>query len=348
MKSILRLGLLVAVLALLVTGVSAPARAQGGVCAFGADDCALLEKVAGNSASVKSFVIESLSVKFAASGLPNNTPDINFEVSGSGGLDASGIAADAMADPAAVLKGLKAALKLTASATGAAAAAQSIDLELRIVDNWLYLNAGQATGGTWIKFGLDKAMAAGGAMSGGMNPMMAQSMMSNPAVANFIVALTTMEGVATGAVTDGPTIDGVATKSFTTSISLDALVKGLTSEEFRPKLKELLAAFGQTIPDSQLAQLSMLSTMLEPTLKATTFTITQYIDPAGANMHGIMIVFDTTVDPSLAAMAGGAAGGSPIKVSFSLDFQMSKLGEPVAVEPVADAADMSSMMGGSK
>jgi hypothetical protein len=176
--------------------------------------------------------------------------------------------------------------------------------------------------------------------------------MASPETAKALEAFGNVPGLVSGTAEDGAEVDGQATRAIKLTIDLQVLLTALTGPEGRPIIKELLAAQGQTMTDAeidqQLAQAKAALAMLEPTLKATTLQIGWLVGKTDQKFHGFSLLFDTTVDPTLASMMSGGAGGStaapqPIKINFNLDVKLSKLGEPVTVEPVADAVDASTM-----
>lgn len=328
-----RIGLLIALIAL-VAFVPFTAKAQDG-CLEGlsAEDCALANAVMSGDANYNQFVMDwTFTAK--SSGLQATAGgEIDVTVTGGGAVDASTVQADP-AKPESIFNGLKFSINMTAAAALPGQPAQSGDLEVRIVDGKLYAKGTEATKGEWWTQSVEKAIqsGSGGAGMGDLTQQL-QGALSNPAALGGMAAFTGMKGLVTGSATDGPTVDGVATREITANVALDVLAKGLTSEEFRPMLKQLLAqaGLGAMIPDEQLAQLSMLVAGFEPTLKATKLSFSQYVGKEDKLFHGFALRFSLNVDANQAAMfqLPGA-----LNVDVVLDVRLSKIGTaPEIVAP---------------
>jgi methionine-rich copper-binding protein CopC len=215
-------------------------------------------------------------------------------------------------------------------------------LEFRIVDGILYFMGDMASQGKWMKLSLADAAASS------MGSMGSMTSMASPETAKMLEAFANVPGLVTASAEDGPEVDGEATRAIKLNIDLGVFITALTGPEGKPIIKEILASQGQTMTDAeidaQMAQVKAMVAMLEPTLKATTLQISWMVGTTDQKFHGFALLFDTTVDPTLASMMSGGAGTSgaapqPIKLNFNLTVTLSKLGEAVTVEAVADAVD---------
>jgi hypothetical protein len=94
--------------------------------------------------------------------------------------------------------------------------------------------------------------------------------------------------------------------------------------------------------------LTMVAGLLGPTLNSAKISVVRYLGTGDKMLHGIGLNFAVTIDPQLMSMAGGLGGSSataaapqgPISVSFTFDVKLTKINEPVSVEAVADAKEM--------
>lgn len=342
MKSILRYGVLAALIMVMAAASVVTTNAQGAtLCPKGltADDCSLLT----GSKAATSFVMDyTVTAKTAGT-----TSDFDLEVKGSGPIDVSKVTAGT--DPSKMYAGLLFQTKMDAS-LAAGSQKQAGSIEIRIVDGFIYINGDQATKGKWMK--VDLAKVTQSSMSG--LPVSPSSL--NTAVDPALI--TALEGLAgdalSGKSADGPTVDGVATKQITVSLDLNALVKSLGTDKGAAAIAQIAAmvpggASASGMDPKQIQQaVSQFQPMLEPTLKATTISFSWLIDPAAKQYRGFSAIIKTTVDPALAAMMSGGAGGAApkaISVDLELNVTLSKLGAPVTVDPVADAVDMTSAAG---
>lgn len=335
MKFTFRLALLMALVAVIAF---APAlnvvRAQDCPPGLSAEDCALLAKINTPVEMAPSFKIEGFSVNLAVSGAPGG--DIALDVTGSGALDASKVDAAALntGDTTALFKTLIFQLAMNAALKGGGAD-QAGDLEVRVVGGEVYVKGAMITGGQWFKLPADQlAGAAGGALP--VNPGMAQGLAQDPAVAGGLAQLfAAVPSALTYSSAEGPTVGGKATRAITTSVNLEAIVKGLFAPENREALKGLLGALGAgPVDDAQLAQLDQIVVLLEPTLKATKIEFTVYGEPTEGKFAGFALVIETTVDQTLAGLLGGT---NAISVSVKVDVKVAEMGQPVTVEAPADA-----------
>lgn len=334
MKSIFRIALLVAIIAF---GVSTPlgVRAQG-ACTLSAEDCALIEAVTANSDKHTKFTIESWALTASVTGMPSG--DVNVDISGNGAVDVSNFDPTTMSDPAAALKNLVLALNIASASVKVGAAEQKGDLEIRIVDGFLYLKGSNSTamGGTdgkWLKISLDQLLqnpefksSFEQAFQAGTQAGMAGAGMGGMAMMPNLVS---MEAG------DGPTVGGAATRAITTSINFAELAKMLSD----PSASQ---AF-QNLPGGAGAQLSALLPMLQPILNGTKFSFVQYLGKDDKLFHGFDINLSIDDISMFMMMMGGSSGAAPTgpaKVDVKFTVRLTGIGEAVNVQVPAEATEM--------
>jgi hypothetical protein len=296
-------------------------------------------------------------------GLPE-AQSADISVTGSGAIDLSGAAAlttlatGAPADPAVIGELLK-SLKLTQvidAVIKAGGTEQKGKFEARIVDGTLYFVSDPATAGTWQKVDLQKAIAAGQSQMSGLpgaggagnaNPL------NDPATNAALSALTSdpkflqlfadTSKYVVVETTDGPEVAGAATKKIQIGLNLKGLLEILTSDDALPTLKALLETQGTKLEDAQFKQqVALIKSQLAafaPTFEATTIAAYWLVDPAAKSFSGFGLTIATKLDPNAAALVNPTATG---EVTINIDFlvTISKVGEDVAVEPVADAVEV--------
>jgi hypothetical protein len=347
---------LLALLALVM--VIAPAatatRAQGADCLPGldADTCALFSAASANQATINKFVMD-YEIALKTSGLPDPN-NIDLSVKGNGPIDVSALAAMAMsmatpdpammADPSAIIKSLVMAQTMDASLS---AGGQDLKgtFEFRIVEGVLYFKGDMATQDMWMKVDLLQAVASasgqlsalqgqmGGAATGALDPALTEKAMA--LFADTSKFFSTEVG-------EGGEVEGVKTTSVTLNVNIKALVEALFSEDGRALILEAAKAQGQALTEQDLAQISAILPLLEKTLDATKLSISWWIDPDAKQFRGFAMNFSTVVDEGLATLANPQSTTPPtaISVDFSFAVTLSKLGEDVVVEPVADAQEV--------
>jgi len=340
MKSVIRLSLLLALVALvaLVPGLKAT-HAQDMAClpSLSASDCALFQAATTNQTSIKTFVVD-YDVALHVTGTPQ---DIAFTAKGNGPIDISNVTGT---DQMAAIEKIVLQNAIEASVTQGGST-MSDKIEVRIVDGVLYFMDEMSTQGKWMKTSLSS-------MTSGMTSMMPSSDMTSMASPELIKAFqdfASVPNLITSESGAGDTIDGVATTKITVNINLSVLFKTLLGEQGRPIIKAIMEAQGQKMTDEeltqQLAQAQQAAAMLEPTLQNTKLSVAWLIDPEAKQFRGFSMNFSTKVDPTLASMFSGGSSQTPIDADFSLNVKLSKVGEAVTVEPVADAVDASEMGG---
>ncbi len=325
MKSVKRLGIMLALVAIVGVLPAFGARAQGMTCTLAADDCKILSTADANVSKETSFN-QDFSFSLKASG----TSSVDVEATGSGlfGLDSGASMTDFTSG-----KGIKLTLDITASTKGMGSD-QSGKTNLVIVDGVAYVNVNDGKGWQGVK--LSDAMQAGGGTAG---------MMNNPAVAAFqdpaflqaLAAIPNIKGFITLTKTEAPDLDGQKMVGFTYALDLKTLA---TSKEIYPLIKAALKASGQgsaDVPDDQLAQITSVA---GKALADTTFTITRWVGATDNLYHALAIDLKAKIDPTSMGQTG-----DPTNVSLNLTVKLTKVGQPVDVKAPAGAKMVD--MGGS-
>ncbi|MBX3062547.1 MAG: hypothetical protein KF726_06200 [Anaerolineae bacterium] len=355
---------LMAVLALTLAFVPAlslnPARAQGASCLPGLDEatCTLLSDAFTNAGTLTKFVMDyTLDIKADA-----NT----ISVKGNGPIDLTKTAADASsmmsggsADSSAALKGI--VMQQTVTATSVTDGKEDGGtIEFRIVDGFIYYTTDG--GDKWQKADLTKAATSMQESVEGMAGMGGTGSTGGAGTAEAQAAAMQIMGVFMSPdfqklfsdpskflateVTDGGEVEGVSTQKITLNIKLGELLGTLTSADAAP----LIAAIGKAagLPEGQESMITGMAAMFKPVLDASTFAISWWVDPAAKQFRGFGLDIHVKVDAQTQMMMGGMTGGSgagaeaPKDVEFNLAFAvtLTKIGEDVVVEPVADAVEV--------
>lgn len=360
MKSLFRGGILLAIVALIAFTPALTTRAQGAPCYGLADaDCKLLQEASdpANSAKLTSFVMDyNVTLKVVGTG----TSDIDLNVTGTGpfSVDASKVSG-ASSDPTAALSALTMANTINASLTSDGKTEKGT-FEFRIVGGYLYFKGDMATQNQWQSIALGKALGAlmsnpqftemmSGAMGGGTgsssNP--AAAFMNDPEVMKALTNLPNIPGFIKAERKADVDIGGEKSAQFVVNFDLLALVK---SKDFAPVLKAALKSSqqGAEVDDKQVQQVIAIA---QTVLKDTKFSFTQFVGTKDKLPHGIAIDFTMKIDETTAALlgAGSSDGAKALDFGFHFDVKLTKIGQPVTVEPVKDAKeiDLSGMMGGS-
>src|SRR5262249_29487375 len=180
MKSIIRFGVVAVVFALLtslISGVGVPVRAQGGAPNFcfdlKADDCKLITD--GVAAVAK---ITSANFNWALNIKTGGTPEATtLDVSGKGSFAApagGSASAPSGGNPmGAVMNGLASAQFQTSVSSKGTMGPQdlAVELELRVINNTLYLKSDKLTAGKWMGIKLDEAASTFAPMMSSMTGM---------------------------------------------------------------------------------------------------------------------------------------------------------------------------------
>lgn len=361
MKSVLRGGILLAIVALIAFAPALTSRAQGDQKCFGlaAADCQLWHSGndSANAAKYSSFVMD-YNVTFTLAGTGTN--DVDFKVTGTGpfSVDESKISG-ASSDPTAALTALTMANTLTAS-LNAGGKSQMGTFEFRIVGGNLYFKGDQATQGKWMFISLGKALSSamsnpsftntlntfmGGSSGASSNPAMAA--LSDPEVMAALAKIPDIPGFIKVERQADLSIGDEKVAQFVMNFDILTLVK---SKEFAPIIKAGIKSSNQgaEVDDKQVQQVVALA---QTFLKDTKFSITQWVGTTDKLSHGVGIDFVMKLDENTAALVNSSSSGAakPVDINFHFDVKLTKIGQPVTVEAVKDATeiDTSSMMGGS-
>lgn len=365
MKSVWRGCILLAIVALIAFTPALTSRAQGDTRCFGLSDadCQLWHSGndSANASKYSSFVMD-YNITFTLAGTGTN--DVDFKVTGTGpfSIDASKVSA-ASSDPMAALTALTMANTLTAS-LNANGQTQKGTFEFRIVDGNLYYKGDQVTQDKWMYISLGKTLSAvmsnpsftnmlsgvmsgtGGGTGAGNNP--ATEIMSDPEVMAAIAKIPDIPGFIKLERQADLDIGGEKTAQFVMNFDILTLIK---SPDFAPILKAGLKSQNQgaEVDDKQVQQIVALA---QTVLKDTKFSITQWVGTTDKLSHGLGVDFVMKIDENTAALLPSSSSSSgpakPLDLNFHFDVKLTKIGQPVTVEPVKDATefDPSSMMGG--
>jgi len=235
MKSIVRFSTLLLVLAIVLLPALS-ARAADQPC-FGLQkaDCDLLYAAFTPDGTAKinsaNFAFK-LTVDASVAGDASSTGKVNVEGTGLAGKDAA--AKDPMTQALFQL-----ALKLSASGMGQAKA-QDFSTDIRVVAGSLFFNVG----GKWTELSLQEAattasgmagsMGGAGGLPGGAGASAAAT--PDPATVQALLKALSDPAVMKVEAKDGPSMDGKATREFTDTIDLVALLK---SKDFAPVLDQM-------------------------------------------------------------------------------------------------------------
>jgi hypothetical protein len=340
MKSIFRYGVLLAVMAVLAFSPALNTKAQGSCLpGLSADDCKLIAD--SEAQKVTSFAIDSWTLKLDVKG--TTTGDVSVDAKGSGAIDFSEVKPVA-GKPESVAAGLKFVMTLEGTST-AAGKTDGGTGEIRIVDGVMYVKSDKTE---WQKTDFAKVLAqsSSSGSSMGLDPMALSKTFADPQVAGLLQALLTVDGFIGTEAGDGPAVGDAATRQITVNVNLGALLTAVTTDKLPPSLSTMLKA-----ANMDASTLTMVAGLLGPTLNSAKIGVVRYVGTGDKMLHGIGLNFAVTIDPQLMSMAGGMAGGmgggsataapqGPISISFTFDAKLTKINEPVSVEAVADAKEM--------
>ncbi len=366
MKSTFRYFVLLLIVMLLAVAPSMTAvHAQGGMCLPGLQqaDCDLITAANGNVGNLNSFQM-TYSLKVNTSGLegvqmPQSTSnevlhDVNVSIDGNGpfSIDKSKIKAGQSTDPLSALQNVAALTmgNVISASVQYGTMSQKANIEFRIVSSKLYFKTDNAdmlppqlkgNVNQWMMSTIDTSSLAGamsnnpslsgammgGAMMGGAGSQYAQMAQQFMSIPGFI---TTNRQEAGGDVT------------YTININVQALLK---SDQFKPTLKALLASQGggSEMTDQQLTQ--MLA-MISPYFQNFKLAYSETIGSADKLLHGITFNTSIQLTGDQVALVTGTSNAKPLNASVDFSFKMANVNQPVTVQPVADAKDVTNMMGG--
>jgi hypothetical protein len=342
MKSIIRFAALLALaLTALFPAMSVAVNAQATSCYGLADaDCKLLQDAGSTESAAKlsSFVMD-YSIKATIKGTGAADGDLNITGSGPFSIDPAVMAdlkanAGKQMDPAAMVKAISAitfgnVIKLESTIPTVTPGS----FELRLVGGNLYFMGDKSTQGKWMVLNLAQQMTAMGSSMGSMmggsaaaaNPMM------NPKIQADFEALAKVPGVLKTEATDGPSVDGQATRKLSYSLDFAAL---FAAPEFKALVTDLSASSGQSMDTAQLDQTIQMGQVI---LKDTKFQVNYLVGSGDKLFHGFGLTIAVKLDPQYAALVTNNSDAKELDVNVDLNVQLSKIGQPVKVDPVADA-----------
>jgi len=347
MKHAIRFAVVLAIFAMIASLAPRPVQAQTNNFGLSDADAQLLSDGFTNF-KAKSFQM-NYSFKVDGTGIPDSD-DVSINVTGSGGLayDPAKLSA-ASANPTAAAGGITLSQVIKASAkTGTVD--QSDNVEVRIVSGEVYFKDDVGTKGKWMKLSLADAIK----QAQSMNPMTGGSsatsgsaqaskmqqaimgLMMDPTIGESLSQIPTIPGFIVAKRGADQTVDDVRAATITVTFDFTKLV---ASPVIKPLVKAVLTAnaeqSGQTanITDDQVTSVITLAKAL---LKKGTLTLTVLVGTTDKIMRGFGFNIDASVDTS--AFNPSAKGPTNVTVDFLI--KLSKLDQPVKVEPVADAVDM--------
>jgi len=288
-----------------------------------AEDCTLLSDAFSGLSSLTSFGMD-YTVAFSTTG---TTSDIKLDVTGTGAIDVSSFAAN---DPSKYLLQLTVEAALTAAGQD-----QSGDVEVRVVDGIAYVRNGEE----WVQLPvqqlLDQATNASGMGMGGSTTG-SSALPAGVDPLGLLGAFTTLAGkidqdeFLTWTAED---VDGG--RAITLNINTAEILTALEDADVIDAIKAALGPSGESLSAAQITQIT---TLLRPTLEASTFAVTWTIDPESKEFVGFALDVEINVDQQLSAMAGST---SAVKVVLALDVTLKDVNGDVTVEPVEDAREVS-------
>jgi hypothetical protein len=344
MKSIIRLTALLALaLTALFPAMTVAVNAQATPCYGLADaDCKLLQDATGTEATAKlsSFVLDyTLKATIAGTGKFDGT--LNITGSGPLAIDPAVVAdlkanAGKQMDPAAMMKAVSAltfgnTIKLDSTLPNVTPGS----FEVRIVGGNLYFMGDKATQGKWMVLNLAQSMQGMAGSMMGMSPSTSSTNpVMDPKVQADLQALAKVPGVVKTEATDGPSIDGQATRKLAYNLDLAAM---LAAPEFKTLMTDASATSGQTMDTAQLDQTVQMGQAI---LKDTKFQVSYLVGSSDKLFHGFGLTLAVKLDPTYAALLTNNSDAKELNVNFDLNVQLSKIGQPVKVDPVADAQNV--------
>ncbi len=292
-----------------------------------ASDCTLLLAAISPAALTKlnSFALD-YSAAYTASGLGKYDGQANFTGTGVFSGNQAGLFAvlqsslGSAPDTAAanqLLMGIMAQFTAKGDLTRADTGKKSGSGEVRIVNGDLYTRSADFDDGTWK--GRSLLSALGSTPLGELSSLPSFGAGGGPSTANPLLkddidALRDAPGFIKLQAADGPTVDGQATRKFTADLDAEALFNS-------PQWVTLIAD----------------STHVQRYLSLPKFQIRWLVSTAESSLRGFGVSIVANV-PAVAMMLFNPSGKSKdIDVSVTFDVQMSKVGQPVKVEPVPDA-----------
>jgi hypothetical protein len=343
MKSMSRILFMLVMAAVLATLPALKVNAQGDQC-FGLSggDCQLLQAAGGASSTAKltSFVADySLTFKVTGTG-----DDVDVKITGNGpiSIDPTKLQGDMTSNPTAFFAALTLSNTISMSVT-TAGKTESNNVEIRIVGDKVYFKDDQTTKGQWMWSSISGAMSGNpaigstlGSATGGAGA--ASQMMSDPAVMAALAKLPYAAGFIVAQRSADEDIGGEKSAHFVFNVNVLTLLK---SPELKAAALALAQAAGQPTEEIE-TQLQQATSMGEAFLKDLKIGVHQYVGTTDQTLHGLGLDFSLKVDPATMGMLSGdtsSTSTTPVDLNFNFLVKLTKVGEKVTVEPVADAQE---------
>ncbi len=351
MKSIFRLtALLALVLIALSPALTVAVNGQAMPCDGLADaDCKLLQDSisADGMAKLSSFNAD-YTLNASVAGTDASDGNINATGSGSFAIDPTVIAAlksgagnTDSANPLNALNGLT--MQTSLKADGSFVGSQGVSFDLRSVGDNLYFKGDSIAQGKWMVINLSAALqfvqnyvalSAQNAVQSLMpGTAGAANIATDPKVQADIATLIKTPGVFKGEASDGPSVDGQATRKLTYSLDVGALVN---SPEFKTLATDAVKASGQEADAAQIAA-SVDPVAIQEVLKDSKFQLTWLVGSNDKLLHGFRLTLAVKIQPTYVAILTNTNDAKEFDANVDLNIQLSKIGQPVKVAPVPDA-----------
>jgi len=363
MKPIFRLTALLALIFMALSPALAVAvNGQAMPCDGLADaDCKLLQDSisADGMAKLSSFTTDySLTAKIAGT----DASDGDIKVTGNGAFAIDPAVTAAMksgagntdsANPLSVLNNLT--MSTTVKAEGSMVGSQTSSFELRSVGGNLYFKGNTIAQGKWMVLNLAAATQfAQGYIASSVESMVQSFMPSNGGTSNVagdpkvqadLMTLIKTPGVFKGDASDGPSVDGQPTKKFTYSLDVAVLVN---NPGFKKLALDAITASGQ--PDAEQVVASIDPIAIQEVLKDSKFQIIWLVGSSDNLLHGFELSLAVKIEPTVVSILTNNNNPKEFDANVDLNIQLSKIGQPVKVDPVPDAQmpDIFSFFGGSQ
>jgi len=297
-------------------------------------DCQLITDASNNLIGMKNFVMD-YKVSFQGRGLPDG--NVRFSSSGIGPVDITGINADKLLE---TLSQAIFASKLNSSLT-IGTKAQSGTLDLRMIEGYLYLKGDRILQDPGVKVDLSKLLPLLPNQSS--NALTAKTLNFDGLGGIVKTGGIDIAGVYHVRSQPGRTVEGQPTTQISLDINLYALFTYLTVPENRERFRKAMQANAQKMTDEQIDDLIRFMPLFKSTLQATKIQETWLIGKKDKLYHGWGLTFSTTVDPLLIKLLSGQTNNDPIQPivpSGNMLVTLTKIGQPVTVQPIDGALDI--------
>jgi protein-disulfide isomerase len=330
MRPFLRFAALIAVVGCLMLGVPIASAQSPCVKGLANADCTLITKAGANLAKLQKGALD-YTLTLQITGL--TTGSVNLTSKGTGGFDASAVTGDTLADALAKLVfDLKSTSSLTYSGVP-----QNGDLEIKEVDGNLYALGTLVADAGGAKYDVAKVVTA--MLSRSKQPLPGDNL-SLDILGGMIKSFDpVLAPVYTFKSQAGKTIDSQATTQITMDISLANYYTYISDHP--EALKALLERSGQTVTDTQVDDMITVLAVYATILKATKIQESWAIGKKDNQYHGWGLTLTTTIDSATITNLHleNDPNPKPIKVNFSLQVNITKIGTAVTVTPEDAAVD---------